>query len=113
MTRRSNVVEPPARGDAVAVTGDGKRTLLLLLAVQGAEDVKAGGRAREGAAMDGEDILTQAEEANAPDPVGWARPHTGDEKGANAEGIRREIAKTAQQMFEEQDYQKEESETHV
>jgi hypothetical protein len=70
MTRRSDVVEPLARRDAVAVFGDSERTLLLLLAVQSAENIKASIRAREDAAIDAEDILTQAEEANALNPVG-------------------------------------------
>ena len=70
MTRQSDVVEPLARRDAVAIFGDGERTLLLLLAVQSAEDIEASRRAREDAAIDAEDILTQAEEANALDPVG-------------------------------------------
>ena len=70
MTRQSNVVEPVARRGAVAVPRDDKRTLLLLLAVQSAEEIEASGRAREDAAIDAEDILTQAEEANALDPVG-------------------------------------------
>jgi hypothetical protein len=70
MTRQSNVVEPLACRGAVAVPGDGKRTLRLLLAVQSAEDIEASRRAREDAAIDAEDFLTQAEEANALDPVG-------------------------------------------
>ena len=70
MTRQRNVVEPVARRGAVVVPGDDKRTLLLLLAVQSAEEIEASGRAREDAAIDAEDILTQAEEANALDPVG-------------------------------------------
>ena len=70
MTRQSKVVEPMARRGAVAVPGDDKRRLLLQLAVQSAEDSEASGRAREDAAIEAEDILTQAEEANALDPVG-------------------------------------------
>lgn len=71
MTVRSNVIYHPAAGrDAGAVYGEGKQTLLLLLAMQGTESVEPRRRAEEDAAIDAEDILTQAEEANALDPVG-------------------------------------------
>jgi len=43
-----------------------ERTLLILLANQDANDT----RTQEEAAIDDEDILTQAEEANAFDPIG-------------------------------------------
>jgi hypothetical protein len=44
-------------------------TLLVVLR-QDAADTEAERRAQEDAAIDAEDILTQAEEANALDPVG-------------------------------------------
>lgn len=44
--------------------------LLLVVTGQGAVDIQAERRRREDAALDAEDILTQAEEANALDPVG-------------------------------------------
>ena len=69
----TNVIDA-ATGDAAtgeapfaAPTGD-ERKLLLLLAVQNARDIRT--RSQEDAAIDAEDILTQAEEANAFDPVG-------------------------------------------
>ncbi len=46
----------------------GGRMLLLLASYSGREDIER--RAQEEAAIDAEDILTQAEEANALDPVG-------------------------------------------
>ena len=58
-----------ANGDAVAAFGNCVSTLLVVVR-QGAEDTKVERRAQEGAAIDADDILTQAEEANAPDPVG-------------------------------------------
>ena len=51
-----------------AATGNGERTLSLLLALREARDLQS--RAQEEAALDAEDILMQAEEANALDPVG-------------------------------------------
>jgi hypothetical protein len=47
----------------LAIAGGGERTLLLP-----ARNIQT--RAQEDAAIDAEDILTQAEEANALDPVG-------------------------------------------
>jgi len=51
-----------------ATMGNGERTLSLLLALREARDLQR--RAQEEAALDAEDILMQAEEANALDPVG-------------------------------------------
>ena len=51
------------RNGTLAITGGGERTLLLL-----ARNIQT--RAQGDAAIDAEDILTQAEEANALDPVG-------------------------------------------
>ncbi len=51
-----------------AATGNGVVTLSLLLALEEARDLQR--RAQEEAAIDAEDILMQAEEANALDPVG-------------------------------------------
>ncbi len=48
--------------------GNGERTLSLLLAIQEASDLRR--RVQEEAAIDAEDILMQAEEANGLDPVG-------------------------------------------
>jgi hypothetical protein len=59
----SNVVEAEMRNGSLAIAGGGERTLLLL-----ARNIQT--RAQEDAAIDAEDILTQAEEANALDPVG-------------------------------------------
>lgn len=59
----NNVVETEMRNGTLAITGGGERTLLLL-----ARNIQT--RAQEDAAIDAEDILTQAEEANALDPVG-------------------------------------------
>ena len=46
----------------------GGRMLLLLASYSGREDLER--RAQEEAAIEAEDILTQAEEANALDPLG-------------------------------------------
>ena len=46
----------------------GGRMLLLLASYSGREDIER--RAQEEAAIEAEDILTQAEEANALDPLG-------------------------------------------
>ena len=48
-------------------TGD-EQTLLLLLAAQGARNLET--RAQEEVAIEAEDFWTQAEEANAIDPIG-------------------------------------------
>lgn len=66
-----NVIErQAAKRDAVATFGNGVWMLLLTVARQGEEVIEAQRRAQEDAAIDAEDILTQAEEANALDPVG-------------------------------------------
>ena len=51
-----------------AAKGNGEGTLSLLLSLEEAKDLQR--RAQEEAAIDAEDILMQAEEANALDPVG-------------------------------------------
>ena len=48
--------------------GNGEGTLSLLLALEEARDIQR--RGQEEAAIEAEDILMQAEEANALDPVG-------------------------------------------
>ena len=66
-----NVAERQAANrDAVTLFGNGARTFLLVIAGMNAVDLEAERRRREDAAVDAEDILTQAEEANALDPVG-------------------------------------------
>ena len=71
MAEQGNVVERQAANrDAVKIFGNGARTLLLVIIGQNAVDIEAERRRREDAAIDAEDILTQAEEANALDPVG-------------------------------------------
>ena len=71
MTVQGNVDERQAANrDAVAIFGNGARPSLLVIIGQNAVDVEAERRRREDAALDAEDILTQAEEANALDPVG-------------------------------------------
>ncbi len=52
----------------VIEAANGERTLSLLLALGEARDLQR--RAQEEAAIEAEDILAQAEEANALDPVG-------------------------------------------
>ena len=51
-----------------ATKGNGERMLLLFASYSGREDLQR--RAQEEAAIEAEDILMQAEEANALDPVG-------------------------------------------
>ena len=51
-----------------ATKSTGERTLSLVLALKEAKDLQR--RVQEEAAIDAEDILMQAEEANALDPVG-------------------------------------------
>jgi len=51
-----------------AAKGNGEGALSLLLALEEARNLQR--RAQEEAAIEAEDILTQAEEANALDPVG-------------------------------------------
>ena len=52
----------------MAIPQWGEWTLLLLLATQGVRDIQI--RTPEDAAINAEDILTQAEEANAIEPIG-------------------------------------------
>lgn len=70
MAREGNVIEHPTADRDAATTWDDKQTARLLIALRDMEDLEARRRAREDAALDAEDILTQAEEANALDPVG-------------------------------------------
>ena len=73
MTKRGDATERSvATGTAefTIPTGSG-RASLLVLATRNEEGIVAGRRAlEEDAALDAEDVLTQAEEANALDPVG-------------------------------------------
>ena len=70
MAGQGNVIErKPANGEAVAAFGN-KVWTLIVVTRQGAADIEAERRAQEDAALDAEDILTQAAEANALDPVG-------------------------------------------
>ena len=64
----NNVIEATMGNGSLAMPGGGERTLLFLLAARDARNLQT--RAQEDAAIDAEDILTQAEEANAMDPVG-------------------------------------------
>ena len=70
MAGQGNVIEHPAiNGDGLAAFGNGG-WMLVVVAGQDAAAIEAVRRAQEDAAIDAEDILTQAEEANALDPVG-------------------------------------------
>ena len=70
MAEQGNVIERhAANGCDTAAFGNGVWTLSVLPR-QGAADIEAERRAQEDAAIDAEDILTQAEEANAFEPVG-------------------------------------------
>jgi hypothetical protein len=64
----NNVIEVPMGNGSFATPGADERMLVLLLATQDARSIQT--RAQEDAAIDAEDILTQAEEANALDPIG-------------------------------------------
>ena len=64
----NNVIEAAIGNGSLVVPGGGARTPLLLFAAQDVRNIQT--RAQEDAAIDAEDILTQAEEANAMDPVG-------------------------------------------
>ena len=55
-------------GSLVSPGADGERMLLLFASYPGGKDLQR--RAQEEAAIDAADILAQAEEANALDPVG-------------------------------------------
>jgi hypothetical protein len=56
------------KGGPLATAERGERTLTRLLGTREAREILR--RAREEAAIEAEDTLTQAEEANAIDPVG-------------------------------------------
>ena len=65
----NNVIGATTGSDSLGSPGAvGGRMLLLLASYSGREDVER--RAQEEAAIEAEDILTQAEEANALDPLG-------------------------------------------
>lgn len=55
-----------AESPRIGASRSGERAFLLMLVTREAKDTLA----QEDAAIDAEDILTQAEEANALDPVG-------------------------------------------
>jgi hypothetical protein len=63
-----NIIEATMGNGSLATPGGGERMLLLLARYSGRENIQT--LAQEDAAIDAEDILTQAEEANAMDPVG-------------------------------------------
>jgi hypothetical protein len=65
----SNVIERATGSGTLAASGGVvERTFLMVRASRYARDLQR--RAQEDAAIDAEDILTQAEEANGLDPVG-------------------------------------------
>jgi hypothetical protein len=64
----SIVIERAAGNGNLAASGGVERTFLMARASRYARDLQR--RAQEDAAIDAEDILTQAEEANGLDPVG-------------------------------------------
>lgn len=64
----SSVIERAPASDTLAASAGFERTLLMVRASRYARDLQR--RAQEDAAIDAEDILTQAEEANGLDPVG-------------------------------------------
>ena len=72
MKRGDAMGRPVATGTADStIHGGGERASLPVLAAWSAEDIEARRRAQEeDAALDAEDVLTQAAEANAVDPVG-------------------------------------------
>jgi len=63
----NDVIEATPGKDSFATPGSGERMILLAFATQDARYIQ---RRAEEAAIDAEDILIQAEEANAMDPVG-------------------------------------------
>jgi hypothetical protein len=70
MAEQGNVIErQAANGDDLAAFGNGVWTLVVVTR-GGAAAIEAERRVREDATLDAEDFLTQAEEANALDPVG-------------------------------------------
>ena len=64
----SNVIERTKGNGNLAASGGVERTFLMVRASRYARELQR--RAQEDAAIDAEDILTQAEEANGLDPVG-------------------------------------------
>jgi hypothetical protein len=64
----SNVIERATGSGTLAASGGVERTFSMVRASRYARDLQR--RAQEDAAIDAEDILTQAEEANGLDPVG-------------------------------------------
>jgi hypothetical protein len=64
----STVIEMATGSGSSAALGGVERTLMLVRASRYARELQR--RAQEEAAIDAEDILTQAEEANGLDPVG-------------------------------------------
>jgi hypothetical protein len=64
----NNVIEATIGNGSFVVPGGGEQTLSRLLAIGDVSNIQT--RAQEDAAIDAEDILTQAEEANVLDPVG-------------------------------------------
>ena len=63
-----NVIDAARDKGPFAAPAGSERTLLLLLATQGARNLET--RVQEEVAIDAEDFWTQAEEANAIDPIG-------------------------------------------
>ena len=68
--RHGAIGYPVAAEGAFEIPGGGERTLWFLLTTRNPVDIEAVTLARENAAIDAEDIFTQAEEANAVHPVG-------------------------------------------
>jgi hypothetical protein len=64
----TNVMQVAMGNGSFAPSAGGERTYMRLPATRYARDIQI--RAQEEAAIDAEDILTQAEEAGALDPVG-------------------------------------------
>jgi hypothetical protein len=64
----SSVIEATTGNGSFVASAASERMLVLFARYSGREDIQI--RAREEAAIDAEDILMQAEEAGALDPVG-------------------------------------------
>jgi hypothetical protein len=64
----TNVIEAAVGNGSLVASGGSERMLLLFARYSGRENIQR--RVLEEAAIDAEDILTQAEEAGALDPVG-------------------------------------------
>ena len=64
----NNAIEAAMVNRSLATPGGSERTLLLFARNSGREDIQT--YAQEEAAIDAQDILTQAEEAMAMDPIG-------------------------------------------